>query len=90
MPFQFSGQSLPVKMVSLRLPLSWLIILFCGLVYVNCELEEYFKWKQITFASVEKGKITHNFTLFILNLSLHSNIGKRLSVITPILLHSIM
>lgn len=43
-------------MRSLRWSFSWLIIIFGTVIYVNCELEEYFKWKQITFASVANGK----------------------------------
>lgn len=49
-------------MVLLRVSQSSLIILFCGIIYVNCELEEYFKWKQITYVSVERG----NFFMFVL------------------------
>lgn len=43
-------------MFSLRVSIPWLIIVVSGVICVNSELEEYFKWKQITFASVQGGK----------------------------------
>lgn len=45
-----------VRMVLLRFSSSLFIVALCGIAHINGQFEEYYRWKQITFAPLDNGK----------------------------------
>lgn len=48
----------------------WLIVVISCVIYADCQLEEYFRWRQISYASVERGIIIDDFfrsTIFLIS-----------------------
>lgn len=58
-------------MGSLRFFITLLIAIAAAVTFADCELEEYFKWKHITFASNNKGNCKTNWQIFDFCFTVH-------------------